>query len=133
MANAGTYSDYSSTVSGRVEVPIQWTSGSSGTVPALTAFAQRYGLVSCTHGATGVFTLVFDERYVGLLAFKEAIMQASYSKTGACKVRITANNIGASGQSIVLLVVDGDGDAVDPTTNDVLILEFALQYLNANA
>jgi hypothetical protein len=133
MANAGTYSDETSTTSGRVTVPVQWTSGASGAVPALSAFAQRYGLTSCTHGATGVYTLVFDDSYVGLLDFSESIIQASYSKNGACKVRITANNIAATAKSIVLLVVDGDGDAVEPASGDVLVLDFALQYLNANA
>ncbi len=127
MARPGYFPDYSSFESGVVPIYLQWTSGSSGAVP--TTLTRKSQVTSVVHGATGVYVVTFDESWgEGELVMSHSIRQASYSKTGACKVIETANAIATAGtKTITLLVVDGDGDAVEPTTNDVISIKWELQ------
>ncbi len=115
-------SDMSDSVMGVDRVYLKWTSGSSGAVPSTLTVSTD--VVSVTHGATGVYTVVLGKSFYQSLGLEQDIQQASYSKTGACKVIKTATTPSAA--TIVLLVVDGDGDAVDPTTSDVIELCFKL-------
>ncbi len=119
----GFYINLTSTTPQKALLDLVWTSGSSGAVPsALTTSAE---VASVVHGATGVYVVTLKGVPYRLNVFKESIQQASYSKTGACKVRITATDLAA--KTITLLVVDGDGDAVEPTTNDIIRLGFEFQ------
>ena len=119
----GQWVDSGDTQGGVKRVYLKWTSGSSGTVPSTLTVSNT--VISVTHGATGVYTVVLAQSFYQSLNMEQNIMQASYSKTGACKVIKTA--VTPSTGTIVLLVVDGDGDAVDPTTNDVIEVTFILQ------
>jgi len=119
----GFWKDISSYTPGRAYVDLEWTSGASGALPS--TLTQKSGVRSVAHGSTGVYVVTLDETPYHLTNFIESIEQASYSKAGACKVRITAHDFAA--KTITLLVVDGDGDAVEPTTDDIIRLTFAFQ------
>lgn len=117
--------DTSDTQGGIVHYRVGWTSGSSGAVPSFPLNMSE-GITSVTHGSTGVYTVVLANNFYQFAGLGvHTIKQASYSKTGACDVVVT----GATGSTgtVVLLVVDGDGDAVDPTTNDVIYLDIEVQ------
>src|SRR5258707_14823502 len=130
--NPGLYPDYSSQAQGSVKTPVQWTSGSTGAVPALSAFAFREGIKSVTRDTLGIFTIVFQNAAAGFIGMSETIVQASYSAAGACHAVITSNNIKDPDlHSITINTVKADGTVVDPTTNDVIALVFDLQWVNA--
>lgn len=126
MATNGPYQspvDIASWQAGLNFMPLQWTSGASGAVP--TTLTKSYGVASVVHGATGVYVVTLSEQWAAYLGMIEEIMQASYSKNGACKVRRTAIDLTA--KTITLLVVDGDGDAVEPASGDIISLTFLMQ------
>ncbi len=112
------------------DIALQMTMGSSGAVP--TSLTRNGGglITSVVHGSTGVYVVTLNNAFSGgLIGICQNIMQASYSKSGACDVRVTAEAVAtAATHTITLLIVDGDGDAVDPTTNDVVSVVFKLSY-----
>ncbi len=120
--NPGFYTDDTYYQPGRTPVDLTWTSGASGALPALSASGVSAGVTSNTHGGTGVYTIVFDGQPYNLLNFNQCISQASYSKTGACKATLTS--FVAATKTAVVTIVDGDGDPVEPTTDDVIRLTF---------
>lgn len=104
---------------------LTWVSGSSG---AVASYTRKQGITSVVHGATGVYVVTFDAEWYKLLDWSGWVQQASYSKTGACDIRMTANAIATAGtHTVTFLVVDGDGDAVESTTGDILTISFRVQ------
>lgn len=120
--NPGFFTDITSYQGGRTWVDLTWTSAASGALPALSDSGVSAGVTSNTHGATGVYTIVFDGQPYNLINFGQAIQQASYSKTGACEVQLTGFD--APSKTATLLVVDAAGDAVEPASGDVIRLTF---------
>ncbi len=122
--NPGFYNrDISSYTPGRTYIDLCWTSAAAG---ALTnGLTTSAGIADVSHDGTGVFTVTFSEPPLFLTNLVESIEQASYSKAGACKVRVTDHDFDA--KTVELTIVDGDGDAVDPTTNDVVRCTFVFR------
>ncbi len=137
MASPGVYPDYSSMAAGRVRIPVQFTAGASGAVPSLTAFSQAMGVESVSKPTgTGIYKIVFDETYEGMLSMsKPVIVQASYAKTGACDMMVTALEVSDPDEKsvTVLFTAGDDGDPVDLASGDLVVVEFDLQYLNLNS
>ncbi len=130
MAQRAHFTDIASHESGRNFIDLQWTSEASGAVP--TTLTRSIAIASVTHTGTGAYTIVPSAPWVGMLNFKGNIMQASYSKAGACDIRLIEDHLSStSAPEIKVLVVDGDGDAVDPTTSDVVYLTIEAQLLKA--
>lgn len=129
MGRPGYFSDQTAFESGKVGIDLEWVSLVSGGVPALTAFSHKGmgQIVSVVHGATGVYTITFTDQWFDLLEFVGWVIQAAYSAAGACNVRVTANNTGAAAKTLVLLVTNAAGAAVDPTTNDALYINVKMQ------
>ena len=131
MGRPGYFSDSTEFESGKAGIDLEWTSLVSGGVPALlTSGFPHSGMgqvASVVHGATGVYTITFTDQWFDLLQFDGWVIQATYSAAGACNVRVTANNTGAAAKTLVLLVTNAAGAAVDPTTNDVLYVNLRMQ------
>jgi hypothetical protein len=119
----GFWKQITSYTPGRTYVDLEWTSGSSGAVP--TSLTEKSGVKSVTHGSTGAYAVVLEETPYHLTNIIQSIEQASYSKTGACKVELVDTDLDE--KLINLLVVDGDGDAVDPTDNDIIRVTFVFR------
>jgi hypothetical protein len=119
----GFWKQITSYTPGRTYVDLEWTSDSAGGVP--TTLTEKSGVKSVVHGGTGEYAVNLDETPYHLTNIIESIEQASYSKTGACKVRLVDTDLDE--KLINLLVVDGDGDAVDPTTNDIIRVTFVFR------
>jgi hypothetical protein len=115
----GYYADRTANVGYVKDVFVKWTSGASGAVASSLGFAE---VVSITHGATGVFVIQFSQGWNDSRNFTGNVMQASYSATGACTVRKTAQDSTAG--TLTVLVVTAAGAAVEPTTGDVIELCF---------
>lgn len=117
--NPGYARDITSYTPGRTFIDLAWVSGATGAVPS--TFIDRAGVYSVTRTNTGAYDIVLEERpyrFSNLLS--GTVQQASYSKTGACAVRLVGVDL--ANRKVQILVVDGDGDAVDPTTNDIVRL-----------
>jgi hypothetical protein len=124
--NPGIYRDLTSSTAGRKLMRVSWTSAASGALTnGITEKNELDPTAPVAHGSTGVYTVKLRERPVNAVLLGDEIMQASYSKSGACKVRVTGKDMAA--RTVTLLVVDGDGDAVDPASGDVLTLTFDVQ------
>lgn len=121
--NPGFYINITSYQNARTFMDVVYTSLGSGVVPALGPV--NYGLASLTYSATGILTAVFNERAHGLLNWNLNVHQASYSKTGACFVKVTG--VSLSTNTVTMLVVDAAGDAVAPAAGDILHLTFEWQ------
>jgi hypothetical protein len=113
----GFYPDRTANVGFVKDLFIEWTSGSSGAVASSPGYNE---VVSITRTGTGAYTIQFSQAYNGARCMSWSITQASYAKTGACDVRHVADANEASNGTLKVLTVDGDGDAVDPTTGDVI-------------
>lgn len=127
MPGPAPFTDRTSHESGVVDTFLQWTSGASGAVPS--TLTRSMGVKSVVHGATGVYVVTLKSPWKNSpLEFTQAIMQASYSASGACFVRVTADaSSNSTTPTITLLVVNAAGAAVEPTTGDVIRVSFKLQ------
>jgi len=131
MANPAPYSDTTNQASGLVWMPVKFTAGASGALPALSAFAQHNGLAAAAKpSGTGIYTLTLEEPYLDLVDFSAKIKQASYSSSGACNVEITADATSGQTRLLTLLVTTSAGAAVNLASGDVVILMLCLQYMN---
>lgn len=131
MGRGGYFSDQTAFDSGLVTLNLEWTSGATGAVPALNSANFPHSgvgeVVSVVRGGVGVFTITLTQAWFDLIRFVGWTIQAAYSAAGACNVRVTANNTGAATATLVLLVTNAAGAAVDPTTNDVMYVNLQLQ------
>lgn len=133
MGSPAYYSDATCNESGMVRFNLEWASLAAGAVPALSSFAHMAAgyVASVVHGATGVYTITLNDQWTDLIQFVGWTIQAAYSAAGACNVRVTANNTGAAAKTLVLLVTNAAGAAVDPTTNDTLYVNLTMQTYQA--
>ena len=120
--NPGFYVDITSYQPGRTPVDLTWTSAASGALPALSDSGVSAGVTSNTHGATGIYTIVFDGQPYNLINFNQSIQQASYSASGACKAVLTG--FVASTKTATVEIVTEAGAAVEPAAGDVIRLTF---------
>lgn len=102
----------------------QCTAGTSGAVPS--TFDRARDIASVVKGTnTYVFTL--SRGCTALLGWQINVIQASYSKTGACKGEVFAEDVASANKSITVKFFDGDGDPVDLAAGDVLRCTFDLK------
>lgn len=139
----GYYSDQQAYASGRNSVNLKWVSQAAGVLPAvgfpgtiaggwLQAGGGAVNAVAFT--ATGIYTVTLNDSWADLIGFDFFIKQAAaFSAAGACAVFVTADNTAVDGtRTLVLLVTNAAGAAVNPAVNDVISLEITLQSFNAN-
>jgi len=118
----GPYMDRSSTQKTTKDIYLKFTSGASGAVPS--TLTLRSGVTSVTRTGTGAYTVVLDQYFDHSVGFTQSIQQASYAKTGACDCR-KITSVGSTA-TFTLLTVDGDGDAVDMASGDIIELCFTV-------
>src|SRR5258708_6499518 len=129
----GPFTDLSETESGLVAIPIQWTSGGTGAVPALSTFRYHQRVVSVTRNSAGSYTIVFEDGVVGLVGVIGNVIQASPA-TGGLTVKPTVNNMQATtAPSLTVVVTVPAGAATDPASGDVVMLTRVVQYMDAIA
>lgn len=127
----GPYPDHSCTIPARVVVPVQWTSGSTGAVPALSAFKFKTGVKSVTRNGAGDYTIVLNSPCKNATAFSGSVNQASFALSGACQVVLKADtSTNLTTPAIRFQVCTAPGVAVDPASGDVVRLELGLQWTN---
>jgi len=98
---------------------VRWTSGATGAVATLLSFNE---VASVTHTGTGAYTIQFTQAYNQSRNLTGCIVQASYSKTGACFIQRVADANAAAQGTLKILTVDAAGDATESTTGDVIEL-----------
>jgi hypothetical protein len=117
---------------GRVLVQCKWVSGATGAVPALSTFKFSQGIKSVSRTSTGLFRITFKApcaAYIGMTV--NEVHQATYANTGACSVYMKSNQSSVVGSGYVdINITNAAGTLTDPTTNDVVCLEFALCWVN---
>jgi hypothetical protein len=130
--NPGLYPDYSSMAQGRTLVQVKWTSGATGAVPALSTFKFHSGVKSVTRTSTGLFRITFNApcaAYIGMTV--NEVHQVTYANTGACSIYMKSNQSSVVGSGYVdINITNAAGTLVDPTTGDVVALEFAMCWVN---
>jgi len=102
-------------------VYVRWTSGASGAVATLLAFNE---VASVTHTGTGAYTIQFTQAYNQSRNLIANVTQASYSSSGACKVRKVADASEAANGTLKIVTLTEAGAAVEPTTGDVIELTY---------
>jgi hypothetical protein len=127
--------DQSSQASGLVDIPVKFTAGASGAVPALSAFAQHNGVAAVTKpSGTGIYKITLEDAYLARVGFIRDVKQASYSSSGACHIQITADTTSdPTDPSVTLLVTTAAGAAVNLASGDVVTITLVMQYLDANS
>lgn len=120
---------------GVVDCFMEFTAGTSGAVPALTAFARRAGIRSVVLTATGIYTVTFQDSVVALLDFHVDILQATYSVTAAGKVVVKPAEVLVSAATPTIALrcytTNGVATAAALTAGDVLKASFTLQRLQS--
>lgn len=95
--------------------------GASG-APTLNAPLSK-GVTSITRNSAGLYTIVFNDRYVNLLNFNINIfLAAGTSSIG--EVILRANNIATSTRSVQVQFNNSAGAAVDPANGVTLYCKF---------
>ncbi len=131
--NPGLYPSGNSMVPNREMVQVKWVSGATGAVPStILGFKFHQGIKSVTRSTTGTFRITFQAAcaaYIGMTIAE--VNQASYANTGACSVYVLSNQSEVvANHYIDIITTNAAGTIVDPTTNDVVCLEFAMSSAN---
>ncbi len=138
MASRKLYQDGASFHPKEQIVNLQFTAGSSGAVPAFTVAGwRRSGIASVVLTATGIYTVTFQDTYVGLIAYTANILQATYDVTHAGQVVIKPAEVlvsAAGGGTIALRCFTNNGVATAAalTSGDVLQARFWLSGQTGN-
>lgn len=111
---------------GLLRIPVKFSVTTSGAVDVVSRGKQY--IASIVKGTTG-FVVTFLEPCVDFIGHDLNILPASYSKTRAVDVRLAAVDIAnATTPTVTFLTVDGDGDAIDMTTGDVIYGEIVVKF-----
>ena len=110
---------------GVVTVDIEFTAGTSGAVPALSAFARRWGVLSVVLSATGLYTVTLQQKYAAILNYTVNVLQSTYDATHGDKATVDADTI--TGQVIPFQVRATDGTAVALTSGDKIKITIRAQ------
>lgn len=110
-----------------VNVDLDITLGTAGATSGITP-AVGDGILSIVSGGSGVYTVTFQDGYVGCLNIIENVIQASYSASGAVYMTwTTAYTFSGGVATVVLTTRTAAGAAVQPATGDRLLLTFRMR------
>ena len=101
-----------------------------GTAGATTGVIPNFGdgILSIVSGGSGVYTVTFQDGYVGCLNIIENVIQATYSASGAVYMTwTTAYAFASNAATVVLTARTAAGAAVQPATGDRLLLSFRMK------
>jgi hypothetical protein len=121
----GKGNDNSDTQGGIDTVRVKFTATTDGAVPSFP-LSMSNGVVSVEKsGTTGQYDIVFVRAQNQSAGFYGDILQASFSKSGACDVRKVAED--SEEGTCTVQFEDGDGDPVYLASGDIATLVFARQ------
>lgn len=122
MAELAPYGqDRTSYQTGEVDVHMAFTCTTDGAVPTAASAITADAGISCVLSGTGVYTFTTTQRYARFLGCKiRDVMQASYSASGACELKITAFDLSAG--TVTLTAVTAAGAAVTPAIGDKIFV-----------
>ena len=137
MASRKLYQDGASFHPKEQTVNLQFTAGTSGAVPAFTVAGwRRAGIASVVLTATGIYTVTFQDTYVGLIKADVDILQATYDVTHAGKVVIKPAEVLVSAATPTIALrcytTNGVATAAALTAGDVLQARFTLSGMQGN-
>lgn len=136
MANRRLYQDGASFHPKEQTVNLQFTAGVSGAVPAFTVAGwRRSGIASVVLTATGIYTVTFQDTYVGLIKATVDILQETYSVTAAGKVVIKPSEVLVSTSKTIALrcyTTNGVATAAALTAGDILQARFVMSGQQGN-
>lgn len=118
----GNWVDSTDTQGGVVTYRVVFSSPGASTP---TTFLANSQITSVTYSATGVYTVVLGGAFYQVLDIDGGIMQASYSASGACRVR-PVSAVGSTG-TIVVTTETAAGAAVATASGDVVMFTFQVQ------
>ncbi len=110
-------------------VRIKFTATTDGAVPAFPLEMSNKVLSVEQTVTTGSYDIQFANAEYQSAGFYGDILQASYAKSGACFVRKLAEDSAAG--TVTVQFEDGDGDAVDLASGDVVTLVFERQRMKS--
>lgn len=116
--------DTSDSQGGIVHYRVKYTSGASGAVPTFP-LSMSNGITSVAHSGTGVITVVVANNFFQLANVTGGVQQASYSSSGACRLRVTSN--APTTGTIVLTSETAAGAAVDTADGDIVFIDIEVQ------
>jgi hypothetical protein len=131
MADRYLHQDSSDFQPGVQILDIEFTAGSSGAVPALSAFARRAGVASIVLTATGVYTVTLQDTYWALLNWTFNVQQATYDATHGSKATLTSEAVKTSKTVVFQVRKDSDSTAVALTSGDKVKITLRLQKSTA--
>lgn len=124
--NPGFYVNQTSYQNAPTDIYLVMTMGASGAVPTLGTGGVDYGVTSVVLSSTSTYTVVFGGAPYGLLLFDPSpVMQATYSKTGACFC-VPISFVASTG-TLVFETVDAAGDATAASSGDIISIRFTFQ------
>lgn len=126
------FTDRYATVPGINDLIIKYTCGTSGAVPTYPGsltLAPTDQVSNIALSGTGVLTVTLRDQWEFFIDHSCVIMQASYSASGACSLKLTTDNSGNSTQNLIFTFLTAAGAAVNPATSDVVNLTIRLMHL----
>jgi len=92
----------------------------SGAVPS--SFTVADGLISLSSAGSGVYTVTLGRGAPTLLDLTVKTKQASYSASGACRGRLTTDNVAGATPTVTFTTETAAGAAVQPASGDILFI-----------
>lgn len=108
-----------------VDLYARVTIGAAG-APTLVASASK-GIQSITRNSAGLYTIVLQDKYVGLLHFSVAVQLAAGAPSSVGGHILRAVNVSANAKSIQVLFVDAAGAAVEVDNGTTLYIKAELK------
>lgn len=129
----GPWVDDTYAVSGRVELVLRWTAGSTGSIASIDA-NHRYGFVTpanptpIVRNSAGNYTITFAETPAEVIDVWGQNLQASYSGTaGVVNMNWTAKAITGGSKTVTVQFTNAAGTATDPASGDILTVSAVVQ------
>lgn len=109
-----------------VNIDLDITLGTAGATSGITPNVGE-GILSIVSGGSGVYTVTFQDGYIGCLNITENVIQVSYSASGAVYMTwTTAYAFASNAATVVLTTRTAAGAAIQPATGDRLLLTFRM-------
>jgi hypothetical protein len=130
-----TNQDSSAFQPGRVTLDIEFVAIASGDAPAaLSSFVRSEGIIDVTLAATGVYTVLLQDSYVGLARGTFRVQQATYSASAGAAGDLIVNDVSSgTSPSVTFQCFRRDtGAAVAVVEGDTVRITLELLRLSAS-
>jgi hypothetical protein len=123
------HSRFESSTLGVKRAYVEFTVGTSGAMPALTACTRARDLASGpVASGTSTITLPLAVGWTALVGHDVKVQQATYNKAhGGCGYALTTDNVAGSSPSVAFTILDAAGDAVALLAGDIVKITLDLK------